>query len=62
MGVQRSRTYLAAALLATTILAAPAVRAAGSEAPDDGVYADHIDWGVIIDLIGPASATQTRAV
>lgn len=59
MGVQRSRISLAAALLATTILAAPAVRAGGSEAPDDGVYADHIDWGVIMDLTGPASSAQT---
>ena len=28
------------------------------EQPDDGVYADRIDWGVMMDLSGTASASQ----
>jgi branched-chain amino acid transport system substrate-binding protein len=32
--------------------------AAQSEAPADGVYKDRIDWGVMMDLSGPASASQ----
>jgi branched-chain amino acid transport system substrate-binding protein len=31
---------------------------AASERPSDGVYADHIDWGVMMDMSGPASAAQ----
>ena len=55
----RRRTTLAATLLAAALLAAPPLHAAGFEAPNDGVYADHIDWGVIMDLTGAASAAQT---
>ena len=29
------------------------------EAPADGVYKDRIDWGVMMDLSGPASASQS---
>ncbi len=46
-------------VFAASLLTAPLAHAAPSEAPDDGVYADHIDWGVIMDLTGPASAAQT---
>ena len=28
------------------------------EVPDDGVYKDHIDWGVLMDLSGPTSSSQ----
>ena len=28
------------------------------EQPADGVYADHIDWGVMMDMSGPTSASQ----
>jgi branched-chain amino acid transport system substrate-binding protein len=28
------------------------------EAPDDGVYKDRIDWGVLMDLSGPTSSSQ----
>ena len=55
----RKRMTLAATVLAATLLAAAPARAAGSEAPGDGVYADHIDWGMIIDMTGPASAAQS---
>ena len=27
------------------------------EVPDDGVYKDHIDWGVLMDLSGPTSSS-----
>ena len=33
--------------------------AAQSEAPADGVYKDRVDWGVMMDLSGPASASQS---
>ncbi len=29
------------------------------ESPSDGVYKDRIDWGVMMDLSGPASASQS---
>ena len=32
--------------------------AAGFGSPSDGVYADHIDWGMTADMSGPASAAQ----
>ena len=49
-----------ALVVAAALLLAPgAGRAAPSEAPADGVYADHIDWGLIMDMTGPASAAQT---
>ena len=35
-----------------------ALGAAAQEIPADGVYKDHIDWGILMDLSGPASETQ----
>ena len=49
--ITRLATGAAAALLA---LAAQAY-----EAPDDGVYADRVDWGVLMDMSGPTSASQS---
>jgi branched-chain amino acid transport system substrate-binding protein len=46
-----------AAALAFCALASTAT-AQGSEAPADGVYKDRVDWGVMMDLSGPASASQ----
>lgn len=38
---------------------ATAMAAAWSfEAPDDGVYKDRIDWGVMMDLSGPTAANE----
>jgi branched-chain amino acid transport system substrate-binding protein len=42
---------------ALACLAATATMA--QEAPQDGVYADRIDWGVLMDLSGPTSASQS---
>ena len=50
---------LTAGLVAAWLLAAPVAMAAPFESPNDGVYADHIDWGVIMDLTGPTSAAQS---
>ena len=36
-----------------------ALAAQGFEAPDDGVYADRVDWGVLMDMSGPTSASQS---
>jgi branched-chain amino acid transport system substrate-binding protein len=36
-----------------------ACAAAAQESPEDGVYADHVDWGVLMDLSGPTSASQS---
>jgi branched-chain amino acid transport system substrate-binding protein len=33
--------------------------AMAQEVPQDGVYADRIDWGVLMDLSGPTSASQS---
>ena len=36
-----------------------ALAAQGFEAPGDGVYADRVDWGVLMDMSGPTSASQS---
>jgi branched-chain amino acid transport system substrate-binding protein len=36
-----------------------ATAAMAQEVPQDGVYADRIDWGVLMDLSGPTSASQS---
>jgi len=45
-----------------TLVAAIAVSAMtpvwAQEAPDDGVYKDRVDWGVLMDMSGPTSASQ----
>ncbi|MDM0069991.1 ABC transporter substrate-binding protein [Variovorax sp. J31P207] len=48
-----TRTVASALMLAGMALAASAF-----EAPGDGVYNDRIDWGVMMDLSGPTSASQ----
>ena len=51
---------IAVAALAAALLLAPGTgQTAPSEAPDDGVYADHVDWCVVMVMTGPASAAQT---
>ena len=35
-----------------------ALNAWGQDAPQDGVYRDRIDWGVLMDMSGPTSASQ----
>ena len=35
-----------------------ALGALAQEVPEDGVYKDRIDWGVLMDLSGPTSASQ----
>jgi len=50
-------TRLAVAAFAAALgLSGAAARA--QEAPDDGVYKDHIDWGILMDLSGPTSSSQ----
>ncbi|MET0427019.1 MAG: ABC transporter substrate-binding protein [Microvirga sp.] len=44
-------TFAAAALAACSAIA--------QEVPQDGVYANRIDWGVLMDLSGPTSASQS---
>ena len=55
MGIPRV-SFPALVLAAALSLAASPGRAA--ELPADGVYDDHIDWGVIMDLSGPAAQSQ----
>ena len=40
-------------------IASLALAANAFEAPGDGVYSDHIDWGVLMDMSGPTSASQS---
>ena len=49
---------MAAASLAMGLHCGAAAQVAAFERPQDGVYADHIDWGLTADLSGPASAAQ----
>lgn len=52
--LKRLSVRFAAGFLATVLLTA----AGPVEHLSDGVYADHIDWGVIMDLSGPVSPSQ----
>jgi branched-chain amino acid transport system substrate-binding protein len=40
------------------IFGAAAIASAAYELPADGVYSDHIDWGLMMDMSGPTSASQ----
>lgn len=51
-----SAQFAAFAVASTLALAAAA--ASAQEVPDDGVYKDHIDWGILMDLSGPTSSSQ----
>ena len=55
-----SQTTLAGKLAVGAFAASLALCAqAQSEHPADGVYKDRVDWGVMMDLSGPASASQS---
>jgi branched-chain amino acid transport system substrate-binding protein len=43
---------------ATLALSSLAFGAAAQDAPADGVYKDRIDWGLLMDMSGPTSASQ----
>ena len=45
-------------LAASLALCGLGMSAHAFEAPADGVYVDRIDWGVVMDMSGPASASQ----
>ena len=54
------RRVVAQAASGVALIACAAVAAAASfEAPADGVYKDHIDWGLLMDMSGPTSASQS---
>ncbi len=56
-GIRKSSPRLVGAALAAWLgLTAGAL---AQEVPEDGVYKDHIDWGVLMDLSGPASSSQS---
>lgn len=56
VGTRRIIHYLVAAALASFV---PAWPAAAAGLPSNGVYSDHIDWGVIADLSGPTAPQQS---
>ena len=47
-----------ALVLAALLTSATALAARAQEIPEDGVFKDHIDWGVQMDMSGPASSSQ----
>lgn len=49
-----SKRRLIAAALALGFSSLPAF---AQEVPKDGVYKDHVDWGVQMDMSGPASSS-----
>ncbi|MDO8773483.1 MAG: ABC transporter substrate-binding protein [Burkholderiaceae bacterium] len=49
---------LAARITAGAFVCSLAVGASAQEVPADGVYKDRIDWGVLMDMSGPTSASQ----
>jgi branched-chain amino acid transport system substrate-binding protein len=56
----RSTPGKPSALVALTLAAALSLgcSARAQEVPEEGVYKDHIDWGVLMDLSGPTSSSQ----
>lgn len=46
------------ALVLAALFSTAAFVARAQEIPEDGVYKDHIDWGVQMDMSGPASSSQ----
>ena len=48
-----------AIVAASALLLAGASHAQVFESPADGVYKDRVDWGMTMDLSGPAAASQT---
>ena len=51
--MQRARVAAVAALTMA------AFGAMAQEIPEDGVYKDRIDWGILMDLSGPTSGSST---
>lgn len=51
-----ARNIRAVSLAATASLMA--LGALAQEVPEDGVYKDRIDWGILMDLSGPTSSSQ----
>lgn len=49
---------LARSITAAAVMCAGAVSAFAYESPSDGVYNDRIDWGLMMDVSGTASASQ----
>ena len=47
-----------AAVIGAGLLPAISFGAFAQEVPEDGVYKDHIDWGILMDLSGPTSSSQ----
>jgi len=52
---QRSKTTQLSVLLTAVCMS---FAAWSQDAPQDGVYKDRIDWGLLMDMSGPASASQ----
>ena len=49
---------LAASIALGAVVGSLAFGASAQEVPADGVYKDHVDWGVLMDLSGPTSSSQ----
>jgi branched-chain amino acid transport system substrate-binding protein len=43
----------------TGVLLGSLALVASAQTPADGVYKDHIDWGILMDMSGPASESQS---
>ena len=52
------RAPLAAKITAVMFACTLALDVSAFEVPADGVYNDRVDWGVMMDLSGPASGSQ----
>jgi branched-chain amino acid transport system substrate-binding protein len=55
MKMQASPLATGIAAMAAALFAQVAI---AQELPDDGVYKDRIDWGILMDLSGPTSSSQ----
>jgi branched-chain amino acid transport system substrate-binding protein len=59
MKVARWSARWASGLAMTTVAGLVACSVMAQEVPQDGVYSKRIDWGVLMDLSGPTSASQS---
>ena len=55
----RAASGAVARIVATVALGSLTLAASAFEATGDGVYKDRVDWGVLMDMSGPTSASQS---
>ena len=58
----KSHSRIKPTFAAAAVTGLLALGASAQETPQDGVYKDHIDWGVQMDMSGPTAESQSTWV